>query len=171
MTLWMGPVYKCRVGEFVNLPVTKTDRQTTEGLGENRPRSRSLYPERDSKQPNKQTNKLSTIFSWDATIPFANVCVAVQKSWITSRRKLFKNFAPVQILLLRFYNSLNICAFSSSFSCFSAKATERQNYNKHAKPVNVIGNTPFSCFSFFRRQKNKSRLRSLRPTILDLISE
>ena len=53
MTLWMGPVYKCRVGEFVNLPVIKT----TEGLGENRLRGRSLYPERDSKQPNKQTNK------------------------------------------------------------------------------------------------------------------
>ena len=23
MTLWMGPVFKCRVGEFVNLPVTR----------------------------------------------------------------------------------------------------------------------------------------------------
>ena len=32
-------------------PGYKTDRQTTEGLGENRPIGRSLYPERDSKQP------------------------------------------------------------------------------------------------------------------------
>ena len=31
----------------------KTDRQTTEGLGENRPIGRSLYPERNSKQPKK----------------------------------------------------------------------------------------------------------------------
>ena len=55
----MGPVYKCRVGEIGNLPVTRLTCQTTEGLGENRPIGRSLYPERDSncqKQTNKQTN-------------------------------------------------------------------------------------------------------------------
>ena len=34
-------------------PGHRTDRQTTEGLGENRPIGRSLYPERDSKQPKK----------------------------------------------------------------------------------------------------------------------
>ena len=41
-------------------PSHKTDRQTTEGLGENRPRGRSLYPERDSKQP-KTKNQTSRV--------------------------------------------------------------------------------------------------------------
>ena len=38
-------------------PGNKNDRQTTEGLGENRPIGRSLYPERGSKQQ-KQTNNM-----------------------------------------------------------------------------------------------------------------
>ena len=37
-------------------PGHKTDRQTTEGLGENRPIGRTLYPERDSKRQ-KQTKQ------------------------------------------------------------------------------------------------------------------
>ena len=37
-------------------PGYKTDRQTTEGLGENRLIGRSLYPERDSKQPKTKKN-------------------------------------------------------------------------------------------------------------------
>ena len=39
-------------------PGHKTDRQTTGGLGENRPIGRSLYPERDSNQP--KTNNITT---------------------------------------------------------------------------------------------------------------
>ena len=56
----MGLEYKCRVEEFVNLSITKTDRQTTGGLGENRLIGRSLYPERDSncQKQTKQINKL-----------------------------------------------------------------------------------------------------------------
>ena len=38
-------------------PGHKTDRQTMEGLGENRPIGRSLYPERDSKQPKKNKDR------------------------------------------------------------------------------------------------------------------
>ena len=55
----MGPVYKYRVGEFVNLPVTKTDRQTTEGLGENRTRGRPFTrSETRNSQTNKRRNKI-----------------------------------------------------------------------------------------------------------------
>ena len=37
ITLWMRLVYKCRVGEFSNLPVTRLTCQTMEGLGKNQP--------------------------------------------------------------------------------------------------------------------------------------
>ena len=54
MTLWTGPEYKCRVGEFVNLPVTRLTARLRRDLVKTS-ESWSLYPERDSKQP--KTNK------------------------------------------------------------------------------------------------------------------
>ena len=59
MTLLTGPVYKCRVEEFVNLLIARLACKTMERLGENRPIGRSFDPERDSKLPKTKTKEYS----------------------------------------------------------------------------------------------------------------
>ena len=74
MNLWTVSLYKCRIGEFTNLPVLRLTCQTREGLGENQPIGWPMYPERASKiykryiffikisllMPSKNRKKIST---------------------------------------------------------------------------------------------------------------
>ena len=64
MTLWMGPVYKCRAGEFVNLPVTRLTWYSTEGLGKNLPCTRS-----ETQNCQKQTKTLA-LYTKSVNLPW-----------------------------------------------------------------------------------------------------